>query len=268
MAKGPYDNLINLGLTAYEARTYVAILKHANGKARVIAADAGIPQPHIYRVLRRLLELGFVVRSSAGRTTYKAVAPSLVLAKLKERAETRRAEEDASFAAAREILGTIYAQGTQPALAEGTVEIVKNAHDIFARLARMYETARRRLFSFNKPPYVEREGPRVALEEFFAPALAALARGVEVKSLFEKGGSLPPPEQMRFLTERGEELRVVGRVPMKLFVADGREVLMALEHPPNASATTTYLALNHRALGETLESFFERLWAEGTPIEL
>jgi len=257
--------LTESGLTAYEARTYVALLSHPGAKTAVIAGAAAIPQPHVYRVLRRLLELGLATRSSAGRTVYRGVDPAAALGRLEETTRKRRERQDVALARAKQALAELYKRGARARGPEEYVEIVKNPAEIFARLRAMEAGARRRMSSFNKPPYVNLKPAPREMGKFFAPVLKALARGVKVQALFENGAGLAPVEQMAFLMERGQETRVVDRLPMKLVVVDGREVMLALESKV-AGPTPTYLTISHHGLGETLEALFDRIWAEAEPL--
>lgn len=261
------NELTRLGLTVYEARTYAALLAHPGAKAAVLARAAGIPQPHIYRTLRRLLDMGLATRSARGRTVYTPVEPARALATLEGELKRRRAAEDRALTAAHSILATLYAEGRGEGAPEELVEIIKNEEEVLARVRAMESSARRRVVSFNKPPYIRAAGRALALKRLYRPTLEALRHGARVQALFEEGDGLPPHRDLEFLSRFGEEFRVVRRLPMKLVVVDGRDVMLALESAaPEGAPTTTYLAIRHRALAETLEALFDKLWADGKPL--
>ncbi len=59
--------LIELGLTDYEARTYVALLLCQPATAYEVAKEAGIPSSKIYETVSRLLEKGVIQGVSDGK---------------------------------------------------------------------------------------------------------------------------------------------------------------------------------------------------------
>lgn len=56
------SQLTQLGLSDYEARTYVALLQHSPQNGYELAKASGIPRANIYAVLRKLEERGAVLR--------------------------------------------------------------------------------------------------------------------------------------------------------------------------------------------------------------
>ncbi len=98
-----------LGLTLYEARGYVAVLANPGAAPSVVARAARIPRQRVYDVLGRLLNRGFVIRTSARRVTYRAVTAKDVLTRLKREEETKRTKKEAAAATLRAILEDIAA---------------------------------------------------------------------------------------------------------------------------------------------------------------
>lgn len=61
LASDIFDSLVELGLTVYEAKAYVALLKRHPAKAHEISRHSGIPTPRVYEVVSRLVEKGLAV---------------------------------------------------------------------------------------------------------------------------------------------------------------------------------------------------------------
>lgn len=55
------EDLQDFGLTSYEAKAYVALVARGYGDAELIAQSAGIPRTSSYKVLRSLVDRGFVI---------------------------------------------------------------------------------------------------------------------------------------------------------------------------------------------------------------
>src|ERR1700722_20055486 len=71
--------LQNLGLNAYEARSYLVLLGHARFKALELAPRAHVPRQKIYEVLDSLVEKGFARVVQDRTKLFSAVEPNLAI---------------------------------------------------------------------------------------------------------------------------------------------------------------------------------------------
>ena len=83
------DQLVRLGFSHYEARAYLGLLRHGEHTGYALANLTGVPQPKIYETLRRLLDRGAVVQTSARPARYVGVASETLLASLEQEFLTR-----------------------------------------------------------------------------------------------------------------------------------------------------------------------------------
>src|SRR5919197_290602 len=74
--------LTRLGLTMYEARAYLALVRRGSSTASEVARVASLPRQRIYDVLESLLEKGLAAAHPGRVATYEAVAPDRVLERL------------------------------------------------------------------------------------------------------------------------------------------------------------------------------------------
>jgi hypothetical protein len=97
--------------------------------------------------------------------------------------------------------------------------------------------------------------------------MSALKRGVRNRGLYEEAVlDLPGVKAwMGTWAEAGEEIRIhPGELPIKLALADRRNVLMPLPTPSQANGVTAIL-IRHSALGQALHILFEHLWQQSRP---
>ncbi|HVB54590.1 MAG TPA: helix-turn-helix domain-containing protein [Candidatus Acidoferrales bacterium] len=85
------DELVRLGFSTYEARTYVGLLLAGGGTGYRISNGTGVPQPKVYETLHRLVERGAAVQVNSRPARYVAVPPTELLSRL-ERDFRRRLE--------------------------------------------------------------------------------------------------------------------------------------------------------------------------------
>src|SRR6059036_575512 len=74
-----WRRLQQVGLNAYEARSYLVLMGHPRFKALELAARAHVPRQKIYEVLDSLVEKGFAQVVQEKTKLFSAVDPSLAI---------------------------------------------------------------------------------------------------------------------------------------------------------------------------------------------
>src|SRR3979409_1141681 len=74
-----WRRLQQIGLNAYEARSYLVLVGHPRFKALELAARSRVPRQKIYEVLDSLVEKGFAQVVQERTKLFSAVEPSLAL---------------------------------------------------------------------------------------------------------------------------------------------------------------------------------------------
>ncbi|MBN2518561.1 MAG: TrmB family transcriptional regulator, partial [Candidatus Altiarchaeota archaeon] len=73
------DELIKLGLTEYEERTYVALLRFGPMTATETGLKSKVPRTKVYPTIERLRELGFVEIQQRKPLTFRAIEPRIAV---------------------------------------------------------------------------------------------------------------------------------------------------------------------------------------------
>src|SRR2546423_2528039 len=94
--KATVERLVRLGLTTYEARAYVSLVRRDSFTAAQIARTAGLPRQRIYDVLATLVEKGLASTRPGAVVKYAALAPELAVERLvaAQRAQLSALERD------------------------------------------------------------------------------------------------------------------------------------------------------------------------------
>jgi sugar-specific transcriptional regulator TrmB len=74
-----WRRLQQLGLNAYEARSYLVLIGHPRFKALELAARSHVPRQKIYEVLDSLVEKGFAQVVQEKTKLFSAVEPSIAI---------------------------------------------------------------------------------------------------------------------------------------------------------------------------------------------
>ncbi|WP_412543593.1 helix-turn-helix domain-containing protein [Longispora sp. K20-0274] len=252
------NELLTLGLTRYEARVYLALIRRDRFTPTEAAREAGIPRQRIYDVLESLADRG-LVRLRPGQTVhYSAIDPVVALEHLvsAHRASLSRLEHQAHQLG--QELGKVWSTGAEQTDPLDYVEVVRDPSAVVERFAGLQAGARRQILTLAKLPYVTGTNP---------PGVGDIRRlvegGGEARCIYERA-SLADPAHVanahRFMAA-GERARVLDEVPMKLCVVDGSQVLMSLLDPVAGYASSTSIMIEHPALGFCLVEAFEALWS-------
>ncbi len=253
-----WRRLQQLGLNAYEARSYLVLIGHPRFKALELAARAHVPRQKIYEVLDSLVEKGFAQVVQEKTKLFSAVEPSLAVPSyLSRRAQTLQqefTEQSRMGTGLIDDLASAYSEGQG---GRGTLDYLKIVGDP-GQIAMQY----RRMLADVKTEYVEFSRPPYAVDPLDEQLVKqARNRGVLCRLLIE-GGTLDEDHRQRLAdySSVGVEVRQIASLPMKLAVFDGEHGMIALLDPVITKPTWTSVVFEHAALGEAMHGLFENHW--------
>ncbi|MHA6758976.1 TrmB family transcriptional regulator [Streptacidiphilus sp. PAMC 29251] len=258
-------DLEELGLTNYEARVYLALIRRDIFTAAEVAREAQVPRQRVYDVLEGLTRRQLAVLHPGKVAGYSAVAPEIAVDRLMEQQRRSLGRlERLSDELAQELLPT-WDSGRTHTDPLDYVEVLRDAADISDRFDRIQSEAERELLSFSRPPWVTPSENLAGLE-----ASARLhAAGRAVRSLYSRDVLDDPVmlEVVRRFGEAGEEIRIADSLPLKLIVADGSTVLCDMPDPVARAGATTSLVIRHPSLAQTLRMAFQSIWEQSPTLE-
>jgi sugar-specific transcriptional regulator TrmB len=208
-------DLMALGLTEYEARVYLALLKESPATGYQISKVSGVPRSMVYEALGRLDNRGAVLSTQSERATlYRPVPPDALLASY-EREH-------------RQLIGSLR---TGLAEVEGSVQgerlwRIQGQAPVRTYMMRMIEACRGDLFLVL---------PDSELEALRESVVRAAERGVRVRALLTGQGSLDVGEVARHPSVESELQQLTN---IALVEADQRQALIA-DTSGQVSATVT-----------------------------
>ena len=110
-----WRRLQQLGLNAYESRSYLVLLGHPKFKALELAARAHVPRQKIYEVLDSLVEKGFAQVVQEKTKLFSAVEPSLAipgyLGRKRQTLEQELTDNGRAGSALIDDLASLYSEG-------------------------------------------------------------------------------------------------------------------------------------------------------------
>ena len=253
-----WRKLQQVGLNAYEARSYLVLLGHPRFKALELAARAHVPRQKIYEVLDSLVEKGFAQVVQERTKLFSSVDPSLAipayLGRRSKMLQTELTEQSRLASGLIEDLRGSFLEGQD---GRGTLDFLSLVNDPMqtaVHYRRMLTTAAREYVEFSRPPFAVDP-----LDEQLVKDTAT--RGVNCRLLIE-AGPIDEEHRNRLGEYRGVgiEIRFAERLPMKLALFDSRCGLVALLDPVLTRPAWTAVVFEHDGFAEAMAGLFESYW--------
>ncbi len=260
-----WRRLQQIGLNAYEARSYLVLVGHPRFKALELAARSHVPRQKIYEVLDSLIEKGFAQVIQEKTKLFSAVEPTLAIpAYLARRSELMQQEitEQARFASGLvEDLNIAYSEGQGGRGTLDYLRIVSEPSQTASQYRKMLAEVQNEYLEFSRPPYAVDPLDEQLVKQ-------AKARGVRCRLLFESGAMDEEHRQrMEEYKANGIEVCQVPSLPMKLALFDGSHGMVALLDPVITKPSWTSLLFEHSGFAEAMKGLFEDYWRRATLLE-
>jgi sugar-specific transcriptional regulator TrmB len=259
--QGYVDQLTRLGLTMYEAKAYLALIRRGSSTAAEVARIAGVPRQRIYDVLASLVERGLASTHPGRVVRYVGSAPDTAIAHLVN--DRRQAVHDLERAANAMIqqLAPAFKAGQGETDPLDYIKVLRDRRAINESFRELQEEIKDEILVFTKPPYAtppqeEKKGVEVARTH--------KACSVYEFSIFDDPETI---EGVRGFIEAGEEARFVEELPLKLVIIDEKIVMFGMQDPVAEGSELTMVVVEHPSLAQTLKIAFSTVWNVGLTFE-
>lgn len=251
-------SLIDLGLTRYEARAYLALLGRRDATPPEIARIGPLPRQRAYDVLASLSERGLVVPVPGQGLRYRAQPPDHVtdlLIAVRRREVDRLAQNSTDLVS---YLRPLFQRGQAHGNPFDYVEVLRDREHAVERVEQLWTEARKEVLTFVHPPYLAPP----------APEDATVRTGITQRAIYELSMFDTPrmAALVRAYAALGEEIRLTETLPLKLTIIDERTVAFNMPDPVEGNSSATTLVVHHEALAGTLKIAFETIWWQATPL--
>ena len=260
-----WRRLQQLGLNAYESRSYLVLLGHPKFKALELAARAHVPRQKIYEVLDSLVEKGFAQVVQEKTKLFSAVEPSLAIpGYLHRKRQSLEQELTDNGRAANGLIDDLkgfYSEGQGGRCTLDFLRIVTEPAQTAAEYRRMLSEVKREYLEFSRPPYAVDPLDEKLVKQ-------AAGNGAACRLLLE-AGSLDDEHKQRLsdYMASGVEVRVADALPMKLALFDQDHGMIALLDPVITRPAWTAVVFHHEGMGEAMRGLFEERWSRSRALD-
>ena len=166
------DRLKDLGLNAYEAKIWVALLSRGVSTAGELSDISQVPRSRTYDVLESLEKKGFIIMKVGKPIKYIAVKPDDVLQRVKEKAEEEKLEKIRELEVLKNSdmvteLTQLHKHGLQPTDVNDLTNAIKGRSNIQSYLNSLIRNAKKSVKIVSSSESIAREfsGMRNALRQ-------------------------------------------------------------------------------------------------------
>ena len=251
------ERLTHLGLTSYEAKAYVALVRRDSYTAAQVSRMAGLPRQRIYDVLGSLVAKGLATSRPGSVVKYAAVAPDLAIERLVATHRAQLVDLERQAAETIAALAPAFVAGQSHTDPLEYVELLRDRGAINERFAELQASVRSEILVFTKPPYAT--PPQENLEGIEVTR-THVAKSVYEFSVFDDPATTAG---VRRFIEAGEEARFVDQLPLKLVIIDETTVMIGMRDPVAGTPDLTIMVVEHPELASVLKIAFEAVWARG-----
>jgi sugar-specific transcriptional regulator TrmB len=257
-----WRRLQQIGLNAYEARSYLVLVGHPRFKALELAARAHVPRQKIYEVLDSLVEKGFAQVVQEKTKLFSAVEPNLAvlayLARKRKLIEQELTEQGRTASALIEDLAEAYSEGQGERGTLDYLQIVSEPSQTAVQYRKMLAEVESEYLEFSRPPHAVDPLDEQLVKQ-------ACARGVVCRLLLA-AGTLDDEHRQRLsdYQQAGVDVRLAESLPMKLALFDGRQGMIALLDPVITRPAWTAVLFDHGGMAEAMKGLFEDHWRRAT----
>lgn len=247
-----------LGLSTEAADVYQAMLDHRGHGVDRLAEVCGLTPSRVHDCLNELAELMLVRASSEHPGQMRAVDPDVGLAEIVARQEAEVAARQAQLAASRAVVTRMLADRVQHRSTHG--ERLLGMDAIHNRLERLCRAAHTEIIGV-QPGIQSPEDLEAGREH----DLAALARGVSMRSLFQELARRHAhiADYGHVLLSHGGEVRTAPTIPQRMVVVDRTHALVPIDPADNRKGA---LHVTEPGIVSALLELFEQSWNTAVPL--
>jgi sugar-specific transcriptional regulator TrmB len=254
-----------LGLSPYEARVLVTLLRLGAANTAQLARQSGVPRTSTYQILEELNRKGLAQRVSVdGPAMWASAGREQVFERLDAAEEEKLRLHRARTARIKELMAEALPEA--PSGVGPYVHVIQGAAHATQIYERLVGGAEAELLVCNRPPY------SYASDSVNPVVLDAVQRGVAARVLYEALQWHSPQAAsfraaMAVYHEAGVAARLVPSLPLKLAIADRSSALLAMTDPvlPEVGFPVTLL-VEHPGYATLQADAFEYLWDRGAPV--
>ncbi|MCD4818935.1 MAG: hypothetical protein K8S23_09610 [Candidatus Cloacimonetes bacterium] len=256
------QELITLGFSENEAKTYLTLMMKSNMTVAEIAKASKVPRPKLYEIIKRLEAKGLCKEINGKIKKYSAIDPKFVSVNLIKQYEKQLAEKKTKTENFFKDMASIYNKNIDNNDPLEYIHFIKDKNQINKKYSELEKETKSEILLFSKPPfsmYVDDN----------KEAFNALKRDVQIKAIYEmeEGKRKEFCDKIKKVESAGENIRVSYELPLKLVIFDNKTVMFALRDRITLKPSLSTIIIEHPDFAKAFIRVFDSYWNESTSLE-
>lgn len=237
------QQLKELGLSEYESKTYIALVREGTLTGLKISKASNVPQGKIYETLYKLMEKGFVSVMNAKPKLFKAIDPEIALKQYIKSKKEKLEELEKNLPKRIKQLGNLRKQET-----DEKVSIFTGRKNAFTANHYLMESASKSIDIMFTFEIIHTYTKRILLDK--------KSKSLKIRIIATKKEN---KELIREILGYGIEIRYYPVQEIRIFIKDGKESNIQILNK-NDFLDRTNILIQSEELSKALTHYFDKIW--------
>jgi sugar-specific transcriptional regulator TrmB len=244
--------LITLGFSENEAKTFLTLMIKNNMTVAEIAQVSEVPRSKLYEIIKRLIAKGLCKEINGKIKKYSAVDPEIISDSLIKQYEKQFEEKKTKTEYFFQDITSIYNENIDKNDPLEYIHFLKDKNQIRKKYSTLEKEAKSEILLFSKPPF------SMIVDEN-KEAFRALDRDVRIRAIYEIEESRRAEfcDKIRKSETAGEKIKVSDDLPLKLVIFDNKTVMFALRDRITLKPNLSTIIIEHPDFAKAFKRVFE-----------
>ena len=252
-------NLKQIGLSDSAAKIYLLLLHKSNCTASEISRITVISRSKTYEYLNRLVNRGMCIEILGSVKKYAATNPTTAFKDMEQKRKLDYEKDRNIISDLSKILLPLYNAPNENTDPLDYIQVIREKKSIIKKFETLEQKAEKEILALVKAPLAMNLAEPHNLAEY-----SSLKKGISIKTIYNTEDMNIPllMESIETFEKAGEQVRVVDKfpIPFKMYIFDGRIVMLSLEDRIVSNSNLTALIIEHLDLAKGLKEVFNIYW--------
>ena len=261
------EQLTSIGLTEYEVKVYLQLIKTDKIGATNLAKSASVSRGRIYDVLDNLIIKGFCKILPGATKSYKAVAPEVAIDNTINEMKKEMLLKEMSLLETSKSLQNVFDSTNENDSPAEHVQILTSQSAIKERIKQLQFECQSVLRVFVKEPIIMDNSQK----DFDDRRNDQIKKNLKMKQIYEYN-EIRYKEYANSIfkirkTGADYDVRVSMKLPLKLAIYDGNHALFTLNRERTSKKNYSMMSVSYNYLTLAMIELFEFYWDLAVPLE-
>jgi len=262
-----FEQLVAAGLTEYEAKAYLELIKVHEIGATKLASKSNVSRGRIYDVLEGLIRKGYCKMISGVKKKFRAISPQNALENRLTELKAKMIQQERFIQDTSKGLQKIYDSNEKEDHPEESIQILTSQTAIKERIKQLQYECKNILRVFIKAPILMDQDTKESDRRMDDQ----VEKKLKIKQIYEYDEIKYQEFAASVFKARSKgadfDVRVSMKLPLKLVIFDDDHALFTLNREAKTSFNYSMMSVSHTYLTKAMVELFEFYWNASIPLK-